>query len=198
MGEQLNPKTFHSVGPQTAFQLMNTPYPGVRCGQRYGGRHHGVLATSQAEICRVNEKQVFGMDLAGLRKQRTCRVVENYVSENCPWPFEQAGPSPPPPKMLQDGSGSSKTKTASFTHCTNPTHFEITGRESRRVPDKKKCRKSEPNKGCCDPCHRHLSSGAVPPPTPHPHTHTHTLALRLMRGNCDDAAARTCVSAVCK
>ena len=55
VGERLNPKTFESIGPQTAFLVMNTPYPTVRYGQRYGGRNLGVIATSQAEICRVNE-----------------------------------------------------------------------------------------------------------------------------------------------
>ena len=76
----------------------------------------------------MNEEQVFGMDLAGLRKQRTCRAVERYVRTHCPYEYKlPAGPPPPPPKMMLDGSGSSKNMAAPFSHCINPSHCAIIG-----------------------------------------------------------------------
>ena len=86
---EFDPKTFPQINARTAFQLLTTPFPGVRYGKQrhWGGRYKGNLAVSEQDIRTVNE-ELFGMGLCGLREQRTCRVLKDLIDARCPSPYK--------------------------------------------------------------------------------------------------------------
>ena len=86
---EFDPQTFPQISARTAFQLLTTPFPGVRYGKQrhWGGRYKGNLAVSEQDIRTVNE-ELFGMGLCGLREQRTCRVLKDLIAASCPYPYK--------------------------------------------------------------------------------------------------------------